>query len=253
VTKLAAQHTTDEESGRRLDELTGKLKRWDQGSNVAPGDKGGEAIVAVTAPAGIVMASQDSVSLGSESQVDIVSGGDARTSAGKNIFLRAARGISAFAHTLGAKIVAGSGNITLEAHHGAVDIKSSGRISLISGEAIYIEAPEVRIVSQGAQTDWATGKIVQQSTGQHVVKAATIEHTGPGGGSPTTPQFSAAGIRVDERLVLRHLQTREPIPAQRYIAHLEDGRTVEGVSDEHGRTALVQSDSLGPVHFELLP
>jgi type VI secretion system secreted protein VgrG len=60
-------------------------------------------------------------------------------------------------------------------------------------------------------------------------------------------------LRGDERLVLQNLQTREPIPHQRYVAHLVDGKTIAGVSDEHGRTALIQDASLGPVRFELLP
>lgn len=253
VTKLAEQHTDDEPSTRRLGELTDKLKAWDQGSNLAPDAQGAEPIVAVTAPAGIVVASQDSVSLGSESQLDVVSGGDVRASAGRNVFLRAARGISAFAQALGIKAVAGHGDITIETHEGAVRIKSSGRISLIAGEAIHLEAPAVRVVSQGAQTDWTEGTITQQCTGEHAVKAATHRCAEPGGGDPAGLRFSDASLRTDERLVLRHLQTRAAIPHQRYIAHLSDGRKIQGVSDEHGRTALVLSDTLGPVHFELLP
>lgn len=253
MSKLAQQHTGEEQSSDRLADLAEKLKHWDGGSNVAPGPPSSRPMVAVTAPAGIVVGSQDSVAVGSEKQVDLVSGQDTLVTGGRNVFLRAARSITAFAHSMGVKLVAGRGNVTMEAHQGTVEIKSSGRISLISGEAIHIEAPAVRIVSQGAQTDWATGSIVQQCTGSHLVKAASIEEAGPGDGNPAKPRFAAPEIRTDERLVLRHLQTREPIPGQRYIAHLEDGRCVEGTSDEFGRTALVQSDTLGPVRFELLP
>jgi type VI secretion system secreted protein VgrG len=253
VTRLAEQHTDDEQSSRRLADLADKLKRWDQGSNVAPGDKSAQPLVAVTAPAGIVLASQDNVAIGSETQLDTVSGGDARTSAGRNIFLRAARGISAFAQAIGIKLVAGRGNILLEAHQGAVEVKSSGKISLISAEAIHIEAPTVRIISQGAQTEWASDTITQQSAGMHTIKAPGLVRGGAGGGDPAKPEFAKSNLKATERLVLRHLQTREPIPNQHYIAHLSDGRTIQGISDAEGRTALVQSDELGPVHFELLP
>jgi type VI secretion system secreted protein VgrG len=253
MARLAEQHAHDEKSTGPLEELVDKLKRWDAGSNIAPDTTGAAPIVAVTAPAGIILGSHSNVAVSSETKLDLVSGGDAAISAGRNLFMRAARGISAFAHAIGIKFVAGRGNITMEAHQGTVDIKSSGRISLISAEAIHIEAPSVRIVSQGAQTDWADGRIVQQSSGEQLFKAASIVRAGAGGGSPVAPGFVASDLQTDERLVLRHLQTREPIPGQRYIAHLEDGRTVEGTSDEHGRTALVQSDTLGPVRFELLP
>lgn len=248
VERLAKEHAVDTTGAARIGELAARLRGWD-----ADGGTQASPMVAVTAPAGIVVASGQAVALGSETQVDVVSGGDAGISAGASLFARAARGISLFAQALGIKLIAGRGDVAIEAHGGAVQLKASGRISLISAEAIHIEAPSVRIVSQGAQTDWADGRIVQQSSGEQLIKAASIVRAGAGGGSPAAPGFAASGLNTDERLVLRHLQTREPIPGQRYIAHLADGRTVEGTSDQHGRTALVQSDTLGPVRFELLP
>ncbi|MGJ9416238.1 type VI secretion system Vgr family protein [Massilia sp. CMS3.1] len=253
MARLAEQHAGDEPSSPRLAELAEKLKHWEDGSNTAPGGDGAAPIVAVTAPAGMVLASQDNVALGSEKKVDVVSGGDVGVTAGGNVFVRAARGIRGFAHALGIKLVAARGNVTLEAHQGGIDLMSSGRISLVSSEAIYIEAPLVRIISKGATTEWANGAIDQQSSGKHVVKAASIVHGGPGGGSPATLDFAASKIRTDERVVLRHLQTRDPLPHQRYTAYLEDGSTVDGVSDEDGRTALVNTATLGPVRFDLLP
>lgn len=253
MAKLAEQHAGDEKSTGRLAELADKLKRWEDGSNTAPESGSAAPIVAVTAPAGLMLGSQDNVALGSERKVDVVSGGDAEISAGRNVFVRAARGISAFASAVGIKLVAGRGNVTVEAQQGAIEVKSYGRISLISSEAIHIEAPVVRIVSEGAQTDWADGRITQQSSGQQVVKAASVLRAGAGGGSPAALDFGTARIMTNERLVLRNLQTREPIPGQRYIAHLEDGRMVEGISDELGRTSLVQGDHPGPIRFELLP
>jgi len=260
LAKLAEQHAGDEESSGKLAELAEKLKRWEDGTNTAPGaapaadgTTGAAPIVAVTAPAGMVLASQDNVALGSEKKVDVVSGADAGITAGRNMFVRAGRGIRAFAHALGIKLVAARGNVTLEAHEGGIDIMSSKRISLVSSEAIYIEAPLVRIVSRGAQTEWADGAIAQQSSGRQVVKAGSIVHGGPGGGVPSTLDFKNSAIRADERVVLRHRQTLDPIAHQRYIAHLEDGSTVSGISDEAGRTQLVMTAALGPVRFELLP
>ena len=252
MARLAEHHAGDEGSSGRLAELADKLKAWDAGSNVAPGAIGAAPIVAVTAPAGIVLASQENVALGSEKKVDVVSGGDAQVSAGRNVFVRAARGISAFAHALGIKLVAADGDVMLEARQGGVQVRSAKRISLISSEAIHIEAPLVRIVSKGAQTEWAEGTITQQGSGPHVVKASSVVHSGPGGGTPTALDFSRSNIRADERVVLRDIGTRDPLPLQRYIAHLEDGSTVAGVSDEAGRTSLVQSALLGPVRFEFL-
>jgi len=252
LAKLAEQHADDEGTGR-LAELADKLKRWDAGSNVAVGAGGcGVPMVAMSAPAGIVLASADNIALGSEKKVNVASAGDSEITAGRNIFVRAARSISAFAHELGIKLVAGRGNVSVETHHGHVEVKSSVQINLIAAQGIRLEAPVVQIISNGAQTDWANGTITQQSTGKHVIKAASVERTGPGGGSPMASAVADTKVQTDERFVLRHQQTHKPMPNQRYIAHLEDGSAIDGVTDEHGHTSLVLGHTLGRVRFELL-
>lgn len=253
VGKLAEHHSGDEATGR-LAALADKIRHWHSGSNVAPDtNDGGEPIVAVTAPAGIVLASPGSVALGSEKKVTVASAGDAEVAAGRNIFVRAGRGISAFAHALGIKLVAGSGNVTVQAHNGNIEIKSAGRISLIAAKGIDLQAPEVTVVAQGAQTDWGNDSITQQCAGRHVVKAAQFVRLAPGGGTPASLNLPSTKVRTDERAVLRHEQTGEPIRNQRYIAHLDNGSTVEGVTDDKGRTSLARSDAMGNVRFEFLP
>ena len=252
MARLARAHAGSEEGASRLSELAARLRSWD-GAATTAADSAAAPLVAVTAPAGIVAASAQPVALGSQTQVDVVSGGDAGITAGASLFARAARGISLFAHALGIKAIAGQGDVAIEAHQGAVQIRAAGRISLISVEAIHLEAPAVRIVSQGAQSTWSGGAITQHSTGEHRIKAAAVDYAGPGGAIPVTPSFPGAKLRTDERLVLRHMQTREPIAHQRYIAHLEDGQQIAGVSDQDGRTGLVADAVPGAVRFELLP
>jgi type VI secretion system secreted protein VgrG len=241
VGKLAEQHAGDEITGR-LTELANKLRNLDAGSNVAPGASGGGApIVAVTAPAGIMLGSSDSVAIGSEKKVTVASAGDAEISAGKHLFLRAARFVSAFAQ-LGIKLVAGRGNITVQTHQGDVEVKATGRIRLIAGGGIDLEAPTVRVVSQGAQTDWGNGAITQQSAGQHLIKSASFVRSGPGGGDPARPDSVSTKMQTDERVVLHHRQTRKPLPGVRYSVLMEDGSTIEGVTDQEGRSNLLVSD-----------
>jgi type VI secretion system secreted protein VgrG len=254
VGRLAEHHAGDESTGRLAD-LADKLRHWHEGSNVAPDAKGGGApIIAVAAEAGIVLASPDSVVLGSEKKATVASAGDAEVTAGRNIFVRAARGVSMFAHEFGMKLVAARGNISVQAHQGNVKIKASGRISLISTEGIDLQAPEVKVVAQGAQTDWGKdGGITHQCAGKHVVKAAQSVRVGPGGATLAALNLPSTKVRTDERVVLRDEQTDEPVRNQRYLAHLHDGSTVEGVTDEQGRTSLALSDAIGSIRFELLP
>jgi type VI secretion system secreted protein VgrG len=241
VGKLAEQHAGDETTPR-LKELANKIRSLDAGSNVAPGASGGGApIVAVTAPAGIMLGSPESVAIGSEKKVNVASAGDAEISAGKHLFLRAARFVSAFAQR-GIKLVAACGNIALQTHQGDVEIKSAGNIRLVAAGMIDLQASMVRIVGQGAQTDWGNGNIVNQSAGQHVIKAAAFVRTKPGRGDPASPDFISTTLHTDERIVLSHAQTGEPLPNIRYSVLLDDGSTVEGVTDREGRSKLHASD-----------
>jgi type VI secretion system secreted protein VgrG len=254
VGKLASVHNEDEPSQQRLAALVDKLKRWHAGSNVAESEAaGGEAIVAANGPAGTIIASNDNLALGASSKIDMVSAGDAEVSAGRNIFLRAARGLSMFAHELGMKLGAARGDIIVQTHLGNIQIKSSGRISLIAAERIELEAPAVKIIAPGASTDWVDGKITHQSSGQQVQKAAEFVHLGPGGATPEGLTLPTSHLHTDEYVVLRYLQTGAPIPNQRYKATFEDGRTVDGRTDEQGRTSLLIGEMIGNVEMAYLP
>jgi type VI secretion system secreted protein VgrG len=254
VGKLAAVHTDDEPTGKRLAALVDKLKRWHAGSNVAEGATGGgEPILAATAPNGIIVASNDNLALGASGKVDVVSAGDAEVAAGANIFVRAARRLSLFAHELGVRLVAGRGDIVVHTHVGNIQIKSAGRISLIAAERIELEAPAVKIIAPGAQTDWADGTVTQQTSGRQVFKATEHDLVGPGGATPDGLRMPTSHLHTDEYVVLRHQQTGKPVPNQRYKATFEDGRTVTGRTDEQGRTSLLIGEMIGDVDMAFLP
>jgi len=256
VGRLAAVHTGDEPTARRLEALVDKLKHWHEGSNVDQGGAGaggGEPILAATAPNGVMVASSDNLALGAASKVDVVSAGDTEIASGRNILVRAVRSLSLFAHELGLRLFAGRGNIVVHTHQGDIEIKSAGRITLVAAEGIEFEAPTVRIVAPGAQTDWAEGTITHQSSGVQVVKAADTLHLGPGGAAPEGVKLPSSRLHTDEYVVLRHQQTGKPVPNQRYTATLEDGKVVTGRTDEMGRTSLLMAEMIGDIAFAFLP
>jgi type VI secretion system secreted protein VgrG len=255
LARLAIEHSEDEASKPRLAELVDKLKRWHEGSNVARGGAGagGQPIVAATAPAGMVLASEDNLALGAQTKIDIISAADTELSAGRNLFMRAARSISMFAFELGLKLVAGRGNVVVQTHQGNVEIKSSGRISLIAAEGIDLQAPTVKVVSQGTQTDWDAGSITQQSSGKHVVRASGVELVEGGSGDPLSLDLPQTGLETDERFVVIDRQTGLPVKGRRYIARHVDGTTIEGVTDDEGKTGILQSYAMGDIEVRLLP
>jgi type VI secretion system secreted protein VgrG len=254
LARQATEQAEDEPSKPRLAELADKLKRWHEGTNVAQGvqNAAGQPILAATAPGGIVVGSDDNLALGAQTKIDIVCAADTELSTGRNLFLRAARSLSMFAFEMGMKLVAGRGNVVVQTHQGHVEIKSSGRISLIAAEGIELDAPMVKVVSQGTQTDWKDGTITEQSAGKHIVKAGGYEYL-EGGDGTVGLDLPRTTLETDERVVVIDRQTGLPAKGRRYTAKHEDGTTIEGVTDDEGRTSILQSYAIGAVEFRLLP
>lgn len=239
----------DEAAKPRLQALAEKLQQWQDGAGAVHG----APLVAASAPAGILLGSQDNLALGAETKIDVICAGDTEVAAGRNLFVRAARALSLFAFELGIKLVAARGDVVVKTHQGNVDIRSAGKITLIAAEGIEFQAPAVKVVAQGAQTDWGGGAITQQSSGPHIVRAASFDQVGPGDGTPVGLHLPATRMETDERLVVVDRQTGLPAKGQRYTARHEDGTTVEGITDDEGRTALLRAYALGDVEFRLHP
>jgi type VI secretion system secreted protein VgrG len=239
----------DEASKPRMQALVEKLKRWQEGASLA----GSEPIVAASAPAGMILGSQDNLALGAETKIDVICGGDTEVAAGRNVFVRAARSLSLFAFELGMKLVAARGDVVVKTHQGNVEIRSSGKISLVAADSIEFQAPSVKVVAQGAQSDWGGGAIIQQSSGKHTIKAAGLDQVGPGGGAPVGLHLPETRLETDERMVAIDRQTGLPAKGRRYTARHEDGTVVQGVTDAEGRTDILQAYALGDIEFRLHP
>ena len=210
-------------------------------------------MVAATGPAGIILGSEDSITLGAQQKIDIVSAGDAEVSAGRSLFLRASRALSMFAYELGLRLIAGRGDVVVQTHKGDIEIKSSGRISLIAAGGIEFDAPSIKIAAQGAQTNWDAGTITHQSTGEHLVKASAIRRGTGTAGAPTNLHLPTTELETDERVIVFDRQTGMPAKGRRYIARHEDGTTIEGITDDEGRTDVLHTYSIGDIEIRLLP
>jgi type VI secretion system secreted protein VgrG len=114
-------------------------------------------------------------------------------------------------------------------------------------------SPEVKIASQGAQVNLGNGKITQQSKGSHTIKSSKFSHTTGGSGDNSEIKFPSTDIETDERVILFHSQTGEPVAGRRYRLTLPDGSCVNGITDEQGRTSLVTGKEMGDVEVTIFP
>lgn len=235
---LSATHHADGTDDKELGRLVACLKQWEAGSNTESGGagEGGQPLVAVSAPAGLAMASQESVAIGAQTHVDLLSIGNTQLSVGRKLLARASEGISLFAHRLGIKLIAASGKLEMQTHADDIELTSAKRLVLTATDEIVLQAPKLRFVAQGAQVDLGGGVITQQSSGEHTIESSTFAHVKPGGGSPAAMTLPVSETTHDQQAVLRWLGTDEPMKNQRYRITTEDGRIFEGQTDEAGLT-----------------
>jgi type VI secretion system secreted protein VgrG len=238
LSELSATHHAEDTDDKELKQLLGYLQQWEVGSNTegSGAGTGGQPVVALSAPAGVAVTSQDSIAIGAQTHVDLVSIGNTQLSVGRKLLARVSESISLFAHRLGIKLIAASGKLELQTHADDIEVTSSKRIVLTATDEIVLQAPKLRFVAQGAQVDIGGGAITQQSSGEHTIKSSKFAHVGPGGGSPAAVPSIISESAHDQQTVLRWIGTDEPMKNQRYRITTEDGRTFEGRTDATGLT-----------------
>lgn len=238
LSELSMTHYADGTDDKQLSQLIDYLKRWEAGSNaeVDSPDAGGQPVVAVSAPAGVAVTSQDNIAIGSQTHIDMVSIGNTQLSVGKKLLARVSESISLFAHRLGIKLVAASGKLEMQTHGDDIEVTSAKRIVLTAADEIVLQAPKLRFVAQGAQVNLGGGTITQQSSGDHTIKSSKFAHIKPGSGSPPDVTLPKSELAHDQQTVLRWIGTDEPMKNQRYRITTEDGRTFEGRTDAAGLT-----------------
>jgi type VI secretion system secreted protein VgrG len=160
LAELSATHHADDTDDKEFKQLIGYLKQWEAGSNAEKEGAGacGQPVVALSAPAGVAMTSQDNIAIGAQTHVDVLSIGNTQLSVGRKLLARVSESISLFAHRLGIKLIAASGKLELQTHGGDIEATSSRRIVLTATDEIVLQAPKVRIVAQGAQVDIGGGR-----------------------------------------------------------------------------------------------
>ncbi len=181
LAKLAETHSKDPASGPQLAQLVDKLRHLDQGTNAAAasgggtgGGPGGAPIVAVSGPAGIVVASNDNLALGAEKNAYLITAADTQLTAGGQTSLRAAQGISVFANDGGMKHIAARGNIQTEAQDGTIELLAKKVMELISTtDWINIKARKgVRLYGGGSELTISEEGIIGSTTGNSHIYAA---------------------------------------------------------------------------------
>ncbi|WP_373989473.1 type VI secretion system Vgr family protein [Duganella sp. BuS-21] len=245
LSSLAKSHASDAAGSPQLSSLVERVRNWSVGEKLG--------ILVGSAPDGILLGSEKNIAIGAQTNLDLVCSSDIQLSGGKNVFVRALKSVSVFAHGLGMKLVAAKGNVLVQAHNGDIELTATGKIKISAGQGIEIMSPEVKIAAKGAQVNVGNGEITQQSKGVHAIKSSKFTHTTGGGGDVNEIKFPSTEVETDERVILFQSQTGEPIVGRRYRLDLPDGSSVEGVTDAEGRTSLATGKEIGDIEVTIFP
>lgn len=224
--ELAGTHQAGQTDAERMQQLNAHLQDWEQG--------GGAPLVAVSAAAGAVLASQDNVLIGAQTHLDAVSAGHTQLNAGRNLLLRSGALMAAFANAA-MKLIAKL-DVSIESHTSSVALKAAKNIELIAGAKITLQAPEIELISQGAATKWGGGSIVEQASGPFVVKSAGFAHSSGGDGLPQQVRLPGSDLSFNQQVQLCSTATDEPLPNRKYRLTTAGGRVFTGTTDANGMT-----------------
>ena len=140
-----------------------------------------EPVMLFASPAGIGMASQQSVHVASDRQTNIVSGQSTFITSGKSLIAGIRDRISLFAQNAGMKLFAAKGNVEVQAHADNIELTAQKTVKLVAAtEAVDVAAKqEVLLTSGGAYIRIKGGNIEIHAPGKIDFKGAQHQFSGP--------------------------------------------------------------------------
>jgi type VI secretion system secreted protein VgrG len=250
--KFAAAHQGDATDTAPFSALKTYLQQWENGTNTKgnePDPTGTQALVAVSAPAGIVLGSQASIALAAENHIDIASAQNVQLSTARKLLARAAESISLFAQKLHIKLIAASGNVQIEAHSANIEMLAAKQIILNGLEEIILRAPKITFETNGAKQTWGNGNIASQCVGIHTAQASKHIMSGPGAGA-AGGMVRAYSVNYDEQFVLRAIAGEALHSTETELANQQGESLSESLTNDRGETKLVQHERSDRLHIK---
>ncbi|CAE6819842.1 type VI secretion system Vgr family protein [Paraburkholderia aspalathi] len=240
----AAQHQGVAMDTQPQTDLATAVKSWSDGkTSSGSGDASSQAVVGVTAPAGISMATPKTVATYAGGNVDTVAQNHLQLTGGQRVNVNAGQGVSLFAHLNGVSAIANLGKVRLQSQADDTQIDSAKNIMLTAagGKLSGMASDQVVLVtSGGAYLKLQGANIELGCPGSFTVKAAGHTWAGPASMSADMPKFDNAPLgRVPKLVRATDGQAVTGIDAEVQKAA---GDVVKGQTDAAGKLSPISSD-----------
>lgn len=168
-----------------------------------------QAVLLGSAPEGIALASGEDLQLSAGRNLTLTAGDQLDIGVMKK-FTLAAGGMMSFFSRLGAKLFTAAGDIDIQAQGGNISTWSTGETHISSGKKMAITAQdELTLTCSGSYIRLKGGNVEIGGPGNLLIKNNGIKKQGAARAQAIMKSFAAESF--DEKFILRHSITQEPI------------------------------------------
>jgi type VI secretion system secreted protein VgrG len=160
----AAEHNGLPIDAKEQDELLGRFKKWEDGSNTRPqAPEPREPVIGVTSPAGIGFASSKAIVSYSARNIDSIAKQNLQLTAGQRFNVNAGDGVSIFARGGGLNAIAHVGKLLLQSQQDDTEINAANNVKVTASKGMAtISAEKLLLVT-------ADGSFIKLGDGSPVI------------------------------------------------------------------------------------
>jgi len=213
-----------------------------------------EADIVLAGPAGFSLAAERSAHIASGEDVALTSGRHVGLAVGRSLFASVSNAFSLFVHTAGMALVAAAGKVRIEAQTDGVDLTAKKTINITSTtDSIHLHAAEEIVLHAGStEVRISERGYVVKTAGEHTIHAGSHQTDAAQVRPMRLPVTPDNPGQYAAHFVLLEHDSGFALPNQPYRVTLDNGRVIEGVSNELGETEVVTSHDIAFGTVELL-
>ena len=214
-----------------------------------------QPLLIASSPADIATVTPKNTHLHSGKHLTVSTGQDINLASGKSLLASVAQSISLFAQNAGIKLFAAKGKVEIQAQSDDMELTAQKAIRITStADCVEIAAQNgILLTSGGAYIRIKDGNIEIHAPGTVDVKGAKRVFSGP---ASLNHNFKAlpvgTALNYDNQFKILWGVSELPASNMRYRIVQDDGSLLEGITDQHGGTNLLESQVPKDAEIQLL-
>jgi type VI secretion system secreted protein VgrG len=199
-------------------------------------------VILLSAPQGIALTSGQHLQLAAQENMMLNAGGDANFSVVKRLFMGVGQGLSLFVRKLGIKLIANQGAVKIQAQNDTLELIARHGLNITSTEdEVHITAKKKITLNGGGSYYTLDANGIESGTlGDHNVKAAYVEYSGPASMTAVHPDYPQSLSRQRLRFNVGQAPNaiREGWAGMPYTLYADGAVLQRGVLDKTGQLSI---------------